>query len=75
MLDAINSLTDADKVRTSVREGETKYVEFKETFSLDPHSDRNGRGETIKKQVQEENSSVGRREKRNLKYEDEEETN
>ncbi|MEA5480703.1 ATP-binding protein [Pseudanabaena galeata UHCC 0370] len=35
MLDAINSLTDADKVRAIVREGETKYVEFKETFSLD----------------------------------------
>jgi len=35
MLDAINSLTDADKIRAIVREGETKYVEFKETFSLD----------------------------------------
>ena len=35
MLDAINSLTDADKVRATVREGENKYVEFKETFSLD----------------------------------------
>jgi hypothetical protein len=35
MLDAINSLTDGDKVRATVREGENKYVEFKETFSLD----------------------------------------
>ncbi|MGZ5012091.1 MAG: hypothetical protein ACXV8U_22900 [Methylobacter sp.] len=35
MLDAIDSLTDADRVRGIVREGETKYVEFKETLSLD----------------------------------------
>ncbi len=35
MLDAINSLTEGDKVRATVREGENKYVEFKETFSLD----------------------------------------
>jgi Putative DNA-binding domain len=34
MLEAIGSLTDADKVRSIVREGETKYVEFKETLSL-----------------------------------------
>jgi predicted MFS family arabinose efflux permease len=40
-----------------------------------PHSARNGREKTIKKQVQGGNSSVGKREKRNLKYEDEEETN
>ena len=35
MLNAIGSLTDADRVRGIVREGETKYVEFKETLSLD----------------------------------------
>jgi hypothetical protein len=35
MLEAIGSLTDADKVRSIVREGETKYIEFKETLSLD----------------------------------------
>ncbi|MGZ5539897.1 MAG: RNA-binding domain-containing protein [Halobacteriota archaeon] len=35
MLDAIDSLTDADRIRGIVREGETKYVEFKETLSLD----------------------------------------
>ena len=35
MLDVIGSLTDADRVRNIVREGETKYVEFKETLSLD----------------------------------------
>ena len=35
MLEAIGSLTDADKIRSIVREGETKYIEFKETLSLD----------------------------------------
>jgi len=35
MLDVIGSLTDADRVRNTVREGETKGVEFKETLSLD----------------------------------------
>jgi hypothetical protein len=44
-------------------------------WSLDPHSARNGREKRIKKQVQGGDSSVGKREKRNLKYEDEEETN
>lgn len=34
MLEAIDSLTDADKVRGIVREGETKYIEFKETLSF-----------------------------------------
>lgn len=42
MLDAIGSLTSADRVRGLVREGETKTIEFKETLSLD-----------IKKQVKE----------------------
>lgn len=42
MLAAIDSLTDADRVRGFVREGETKYVEFKETLSLD-----------VKKQIKE----------------------
>jgi hypothetical protein len=32
-------------------------------------------GKIIKKQAQAEDSSVGRRERRNLKYEDEERTN
>jgi hypothetical protein len=35
MLNTIGSLTDADRVRGIVREGETKYVEFKETLGLD----------------------------------------
>jgi Putative DNA-binding domain/Type I restriction modification DNA specificity domain len=35
MLNAIGSLTDADRVRGIAREGETKYVEFKETLGLD----------------------------------------
>lgn len=35
MLDAIGSLTDADRVRGIVREGETKRIEFKESLSLD----------------------------------------
>lgn len=35
MLDAIGSLTDADRVRGIVREGETKKIEFKESLSLD----------------------------------------
>jgi hypothetical protein len=34
MLEAIGSLTDADRIRGIVRGGETKYVEFKETLSL-----------------------------------------
>jgi len=40
-----------------------------------PHSARNGRQKTIKKQAQGEDSSVGKREGRNLGYEDEEEIN
>jgi Putative DNA-binding domain/Type I restriction modification DNA specificity domain len=50
MLTAIDLLTDADRIRGFVREGETKYVEFKETLSLD-----------IKKQTKEkyiENSAL-----------------
>jgi Putative DNA-binding domain len=35
MLDAIGSLTSADRVRGLVREGETKTIEFKKTLSLD----------------------------------------
>ena len=35
MLEAIAILTDADKVRAIIREGESKTIEFKETFSLD----------------------------------------
>jgi len=35
MLNAIGSLMDADRIRGIVREGETKYVEFKETLGLD----------------------------------------
>jgi hypothetical protein len=45
------------------------------TITFIPHSARNGRRERIKKQVQGANSNVGRREKRNLKYGDVEETN
>jgi hypothetical protein len=40
-----------------------------------PHSARNGRGQTIKKQAQGGDSSAGKQEKRNLKCEDEEPTN
>ncbi len=35
MLAAIDALTDADKIRRLAREGESKSVEFKQTFSLD----------------------------------------
>ncbi|MBU1622130.1 MAG: putative DNA binding domain-containing protein [Nanoarchaeota archaeon] len=35
MLKSINGLTDADKVRNVIRQGESKSIEFKETFSLD----------------------------------------
>jgi len=35
MLDAVGSLTDADLVMSLIRKGESKTVEFKETFSLD----------------------------------------
>lgn len=34
MLEAIGSLTDADRVRSIVREGETKKIEFKETLTF-----------------------------------------
>ena len=43
--------------------------------ALSPHSARNGRGQTIKKQAQGGDSSAGKQEKRNLKCEDEEPTN
>jgi len=42
---------------------------------MTPYSARNGRKKTIRKQEQEANNSVGRREKRNSKCEGEEETN
>lgn len=32
---AINKLSEADKIKAIIREGETKQVEFKESFSLD----------------------------------------
>ncbi len=35
MLDAIGALSEADKVRSLIREGESKYLELKETLSLD----------------------------------------
>jgi len=35
MLEAIALLTDADKVRAIIREGESKRIEFKESLSLD----------------------------------------
>ncbi|OYQ68375.1 hypothetical protein B9G53_00065 [Pseudanabaena sp. SR411] len=44
-------------------------------ISLIPHSARNGMRKTITKQVQGANNSVGRWEKKTLKYEAEEETN
>jgi|GEM_PF-1653681 len=44
-------------------------------YALNPHSARNGKEKTITKQVQGGNSSVGRQKKRNVKCEDEGETN
>lgn len=38
MLEAIAILTDADKVRAIIREGESKTIEFKETFSLNVYT-------------------------------------
>ena len=35
MLDAIGALSEADKIRSLIREGESKYLELKETLSLD----------------------------------------
>lgn len=35
MLDVIGGLTDTDKVYGLIREGESKYIEFKETLSFD----------------------------------------
>lgn len=35
MLEAIGGLTDVDKVRNIIRQGESKTIEFKETLSLD----------------------------------------
>jgi restriction endonuclease S subunit len=35
MLEAIGGLTDADKVRNFIRQGESKNIEYKETLSLD----------------------------------------
>ena len=46
-----------------------------DSMPSNPHSARNGRGQTIKKQAQEGDSSAGKQEKRNLKCEDEEPTN
>jgi Putative DNA-binding domain len=41
MLEAVGSLTDADRVLSLIRQGESKSVEFKETFSLDVRKDSN----------------------------------
>ncbi|CAN1564744.1 RMtype1_S_Eco2747I-TRD2-CR2_like domain containing protein [Burkholderiaceae bacterium] len=35
VLDAVGELADTDRIRSLIREGESKNVEFKETFSLD----------------------------------------
>lgn len=35
MLEAINGLTDSDRIRGIIRQGESKNIEFKETLSLD----------------------------------------
>lgn len=35
MMEAIGGLTEADGIRNLSRQGESKYIEFKETFSLD----------------------------------------
>lgn len=43
MIETIGELTDADRVRGIVREGETKYVEFKETLSLDVKKQTKGK--------------------------------
>lgn len=39
MLQVIGQLSDADQVRSIIREGESKTVEFKETFSLNVRND------------------------------------
>ena len=53
--------------------GKSALLRFLDEFN--PHSARNGRGQTIKKQAQGGDSSAGKQEKRNLKCEDEEPTN
>ena len=47
MIDAIGKLTDADKVHAIVREGETKYVEFKETLSLNVKNQTNEKDKNL----------------------------
>jgi len=44
-------------------------------YCFNPHSARNGSPKTIKEQLQGEDSSVGKQERRNLRYGGEEETN
>lgn len=39
MLNVIGKLSDADQIRSIIREGESKTVEFKETFSLNMRND------------------------------------
>lgn len=47
LIDAIGKLTDVDKVRAIVREGETKYVEFKETLSLNVKNQTNKKDKNL----------------------------
>ena len=39
MLDAVGSLTDVDRLMSLIRQGESKQIEFKESFSLDTRKD------------------------------------
>lgn len=73
----INDILDFSRIEANHIELNIKTFGLRNFIesTVNPHSARNGRGKTIKKQVQVADSSVGRQEKRNLKCEDEEPTN
>jgi hypothetical protein len=64
-----------DDMMAFADEDDISQVSSHSQESWNPHSARNGRGQTIKKQAQGGDSSAGKQEKRNLKCEDEEPTN
>jgi len=57
MLEAIAVLTDADKVRAIIREGESKRIEFKESLSLDVRKEKE-EGYNVKKEAYIEDASL-----------------
>jgi predicted HTH transcriptional regulator len=57
MLEAIAVLTDADKVRAIIREGESKRIEFKESLSLDVKKQKE-ESYDVKKEPKIEQSSL-----------------